>query len=220
VVTTDHPTDASTRDRILDAAIDCFARHGFDASVRTIAAAAGVSPGLITHHFGSKDTLRAECDTTVIARYRTFKDDAVEAPSEALRGLFPDPGAAPVLVVYMIRALGSGGSAARAFRDQLVDELRVVMRHSVATGLVHPSRDEEARLRTIVTQSMGGMLVEFMTDPGTSPEDFVARIVSPTHETLLPLLELYTEGLFASPDLLETYLTLRNTSTPTSETDN
>ncbi len=210
--------DVTARDRILDAAIDCFARHGFDAPVRTIAAAADVSPGLITHHFGSKDALRAECDTTVIARYRTFKDDAVETPSESLRGLFPDMGDAPVLVVYMIRALGTGGAPARVFRDQLVDQLRVVMTHSLATGLVRPSRDEEARLRTIVTQSMGGLLVEFMTDPGASPEEFVARVMSPTHETLLPLLELYTEGLFATSDLLDTYLSLQGTI-PTPETD-
>lgn len=211
-------TDTDTaRDRILDAAIDSFARHGFGASVRTIAAAADVSPGLITHHFGSKDTLRAECDTAVLTRYRTLKDDAVEAPSEYLRGLFPDMGNAPVLVVYMIRALGAGGSAGRRFLDQLVDELRVVMAHSLAAGIVHPSRDEEARLRTFVTQSMGGLLIEFMTDPGASPEDFVARIVSPGHETLLPLLELYTEGLFTSSDLLDTYLTLRTTPSP--ETD-
>ncbi|MCL1868946.1 MAG: TetR/AcrR family transcriptional regulator [Promicromonosporaceae bacterium] len=210
--------DAGARERIRDAAIDCFAREGFGASVRAIATAAGVSPGLITHHFGSKDALRAECDVEVLGRYRTLKDDAVDAPSDYLRGLFPDPGAAPVLVVYMIRALGAGGEAGRRFLDQMVDELRTVMKHSVEAGIVHPSRDEEARLRTFVTQGMGGMLVEFMSDPGASPEAFVARIMSPAHETLLPLLELYTEGLFTTSDLLDTYLSLRST-TPTQETE-
>ena len=208
-------TEATARGRILDAAIDCFARQGFGASVRTIAAAADVSPGLITHHFGSKDALRAECDGVVLTRYRTLKDDAVDAPAEYMRGLFPDPGTAPVLVVYMIRALGAGGSAGRRFLDQMIDELRIVMKHSVEAGLVHPSRDEEARLRTFVTQGMGGMLIEYMNDPGDSPEEFVARILSPTHETLLPLLELYTDGLFATPDLLDAYLSIRNSTTPT-----
>lgn len=201
--------EETARGRILDAAIDRFAREGFGASVRTIAAAADVSPGLITHHFGSKDALRAECDGVVLARYRTYKDDAVEAPSDTLRGLFPDPGATPVLVVYIIRALGAGGSAGRRFLEQLVDEVRVVMKHSVAAGLVHPSLDEEARLRTLVIQSMGGMLIEFMSDPGASPEDFVARLMSPENGLILPLLEIYTHGLFASRDLLDTYLSLR-----------
>jgi AcrR family transcriptional regulator len=212
-------TEETARGRILDAAIDCFAREGFGASVRTIAAAADVSPGLITHHFGSKDALRAECDSAVLTRYREYKDAAVDAPSDALRGLFPDQGVTPVLVVYMIRALGAGGSSGRRFLEQLVDEARVIMKHSVAAGLVHPSLDEEARLRTLVVQSMGGMVIEFMSDPGASPEDFVARVVSPTNGVLLPLLELYTHGLFASRDLLDTYLSLRETSHPSQETE-
>ncbi|QAY70413.1 TetR family transcriptional regulator [Xylanimonas protaetiae] len=211
--------EATARGRILDAAIDCFAREGFGASVRTIAAAADVSPGLITHHFGTKEALRAECDSVVLTRYREFKDDAVDAPSDALRGLFPDPGATPVLVVYMIRALGAGGSAGRRFLAQLVDEARVVMKHSVAAGLVHTSLDEEARLRTLVSQSMGAMLIEFMSDPGASPEEFVTRVISPTDGVVLSLLELYTDGLFVSRDLLDTYLSLRNTPTPSPETE-
>ena len=46
------------RDRLLEAARARFASDGFDrASLRAIAADAGVSPGLVIHHFGSKDGL-------------------------------------------------------------------------------------------------------------------------------------------------------------------
>ena len=49
---------ASTRRRILDAALKAFARHGFDGvSLRTIADEAGVNHQLIGHHFGSKQDL-------------------------------------------------------------------------------------------------------------------------------------------------------------------
>ncbi len=37
-------------------------QHGFTVGLRTIAEAAGVSAGLVIHHFGSKDGLRAACD--------------------------------------------------------------------------------------------------------------------------------------------------------------
>ena len=50
--------DLTARARIRDAAIECFARQGFAVSVRAIAAHAGVSPGLVIHHFGSKAGLR------------------------------------------------------------------------------------------------------------------------------------------------------------------
>jgi len=52
------PGDSRTRDDILDAARDQFAELGFDrATIRGIAAAAGVDPALIFHYFGSKERL-------------------------------------------------------------------------------------------------------------------------------------------------------------------
>ena len=51
-----------TRGRILQAALELFARHGYEgASVRQIAAAAGVSLGMIRHYYGSKDGLYDAC---------------------------------------------------------------------------------------------------------------------------------------------------------------
>ncbi|RAC10263.1 TetR/AcrR family transcriptional regulator, partial [Burkholderia multivorans] len=57
-----------TAQRILVAAVREFAAHGFaKTTVRAIAAAAGVSPGLVIHHFGSKEGLRTACDDHVFA---------------------------------------------------------------------------------------------------------------------------------------------------------
>ena len=50
----------STRDEIAEAAVRCFARDGFGASLRTVAGEAGVSAALIVHHFGSKQNLLLE----------------------------------------------------------------------------------------------------------------------------------------------------------------
>jgi len=53
----------TSRARLRDAAIELFAERGFDkTSVKAIAEAAGVSPGLVIHHYGSKDELRRVCD--------------------------------------------------------------------------------------------------------------------------------------------------------------
>ena len=40
------------------------------------------------------------------------------------------------------------------------------MAEGVASGLVRPSRDEEARLRYLTYQTMGALLVQFVTTPG------------------------------------------------------
>ena len=52
------PGDSRTRGDILTAARDAFAERGFDrATIRGIAAAAGVDPALVLHYFGSKEQL-------------------------------------------------------------------------------------------------------------------------------------------------------------------
>jgi len=52
------PGDACTRVDILAAARDEFAERGFDrATIRGIAATAGVDPALVLHYFGSKEQL-------------------------------------------------------------------------------------------------------------------------------------------------------------------
>ena len=53
------PGDLTARARIRDAAIRHFADEGYErTTIRGIAVTAGVSPGLLRHHFGSKEELR------------------------------------------------------------------------------------------------------------------------------------------------------------------
>jgi AcrR family transcriptional regulator len=199
-------SDLTARARIRDAAIECFAESGFDTPFRTIAQRADVSAGLITHHFGSKAALRAECDTEVLRRYRTVKSDAVARPGPHLLESLTAPGTSATTLVYMLRAILAGGQAARDFLSHLTDVARAVMAEGVASGLVRPSRDEEARLRYLTYQTMGALIVAFVTAPDPSPEAFVASLHASGGDTILPTLELFTEGLLARGDLLEDYL--------------
>ena len=62
--------DRTARAAIRDEALRLFAAQGPDAvTVRQVAAAAGVSPGLVMHHFGSKAGLRAAVDEHVLAMF-------------------------------------------------------------------------------------------------------------------------------------------------------
>lgn len=52
------PGESGSRDSILEAASALFAEHGYEgATIRGIAAAAGVDPALVHHYFGTKDRL-------------------------------------------------------------------------------------------------------------------------------------------------------------------
>ncbi len=75
---------SGTREAILDAARDLFAAQGFEAvSVRSIAARAGVDPGLIRHFFGDKESLFATtvADRTVIPQRIA---EALAGPPESI----------------------------------------------------------------------------------------------------------------------------------------
>ena len=57
------PDDLTARARIRNAALRLFAQCGVErTSIRAIAREAGVSSGLVQHHFGTKGALRAACD--------------------------------------------------------------------------------------------------------------------------------------------------------------
>jgi AcrR family transcriptional regulator len=200
--------DLTTRARIRDAAIDRFARDGFGASLRTIAADAGVSAGLVLHHFGSKDGLREACDEHVLATVRTTKREAMTdvqgtVPMGAWFARIDDY--APT-VGYALRSLQAGGPLARAFVDHLTADAAAYLREAVAAGTAVPSRDEDARARFLVRASMGALLLSLTLDPPRGPDDLAAATRRYVDSVALPALELYTEGFLTTRRMLDEYL--------------
>jgi AcrR family transcriptional regulator len=62
-------SDLTAKARIRDSAMELFAAEGVAASsLRAVARTAGVSPGLVVHHFGSKDGLIRAVDEAVLTR--------------------------------------------------------------------------------------------------------------------------------------------------------
>ena len=114
--------DLTARARIRDAALRLFAERGLDGTtIRDIARAAGVSGGLIRHHFGSKDDLRAACDSYALDQIMRIKEQAV------LEGQLANPAfmsaAHPTVLLtlrYLARSLVDGSPAAAAMFDEMV----------------------------------------------------------------------------------------------------
>lgn len=115
------PDDLTARARIRDAALVQFAERGVKgATFKGIADQAGVSPGLVQHHFGTKENLRKVCDDAVIEIFRR------RTTRGALTGEITDPDfmaalydASPPLLRYLARAAVEGGPTAAAVLDEL-----------------------------------------------------------------------------------------------------
>ena len=81
------------REALIEATLACLRKHGHEgASARRIAAEAGVSPGLITHHFPSVSALVAACyETLAMSLLRSIQQHARATdatPRERLRRFF------------------------------------------------------------------------------------------------------------------------------------
>ncbi|MFI0420800.1 TetR/AcrR family transcriptional regulator [Spongiactinospora sp. 9N601] len=80
---TPDPADLTARARIRDAALRQFGERGFEgATTRAIAEAAGVSPGLLRHHFGSKEKLREACDEHLVKLITRINEQVGADPSD------------------------------------------------------------------------------------------------------------------------------------------
>jgi AcrR family transcriptional regulator len=114
--------DLTARARIRDAAIRLFTDRGMEkTSILDIAKEAGVSGGLIRHHFGSKDGLREACDTYVFDELLKFKEEAL-AKGQADPAFVPTFDTRQLLFRrYMGRAMIDGSEAAAAQFVEIVD---------------------------------------------------------------------------------------------------
>ena len=100
-----------------------FGERGMDATtIRDIAAAAGVSGGLVRHHFGSKEGLRNACDAYALDQLMRLKEEAVVDGRLAAPGFLA--GAQPTMLLfyrYLARSMLDGSAAAATMFDEMVD---------------------------------------------------------------------------------------------------
>jgi AcrR family transcriptional regulator len=145
--------DLTARARIRDAAIYLFAERGIaGTTVRDIAAQAGVSPGLLRHHFGSKEALREACDGYVLDRIVKIKEELV------LEGKVADPAFLPSvhpaivqLYKYVTRALLDGSPSAAAMFDDMV----VLTEQWISTYAPDVTEDHRAYAAVLVGMQSG-----------------------------------------------------------------
>jgi AcrR family transcriptional regulator len=201
--------DLTARARIRDAAIRRFGADGFGVPVRTVAAEAGVSPGLVIHHFGSKENLREVCDDHVLRVIREAETDAFtqRAPADWLHQLAALDEFAP-LVGYLVQALLAGGELAATLMQRMTDDAEEYLADAVAAGTIKPSRDPAARAAWLVDVGIGAVLSFVRRHPPVDG-DYRSTLRAYAEAAALPALELYTEGLLTDSTLLDAYLEYR-----------
>jgi len=145
----DSPDDAGelsgTKRSIRAAAMRCFAEHGVEAaSMRMVAVAAGVSVGLVQHHFRSKAALIEAVNTELITIVREAApapippEDTVADVGARITALMAQH---PAALDYLAHLLISNDPTGQAIFDALVDIGRAQWSHLSGRGLVRTDFD-------------------------------------------------------------------------------
>jgi len=160
--------DRTARAVIRDEALRLFGAHGPDAvSVRKVAAAAGVSPGLVIHHFGTKDGLRAAVDAHVLAQFTGMLGELtgesnLYAPRAAgsLTEVFARylPAGSP-MPDYLRRLLLEGGETGLRLFSQLYQASRMAMDAMVTAGMAVPGTDPAVRAAILLCNDLVVLLL-------------------------------------------------------------
>jgi AcrR family transcriptional regulator len=120
-----------TRSEILDAARSIFSEVGFDrATVRGIAAEAGVDPALIHHYFGTKDDLFAASINLPMPAARAIRavfaqggEQVGRRMAETFFTLWDQEAARTILLGILRSATGGEDRAVEAFREFLTSAI-------------------------------------------------------------------------------------------------
>lgn len=184
---------------IRETAMRLFADRGPAAvTVREIAAAAGVSPGLIMHHYGSKDGLKDAVDRRAVTFFEEMISDlprfGEEGGSASLAELFAARlESEPAMAGYMRRLLLDGGEAGDELFVKLLDATEAGMRSLAAAGVVRPAQDERIRSAFLLSNDLSLVLLRRQIARATGTDPLTREGLGPWAATVM---DVYASGVF------------------------
>lgn len=200
-----NPGDLRARAVIRDQALRLFAEHGHDAvSLRRVAAAAGVSPALVVHHFGSRAGLREAVDNHVAGVF----DDLFAAMGEAdlsgpeVGGSFAElitsrlPADSPV-PAYLRRLLLAGDEAGRALFHRWYELTTQMLDGMTAGGMIRPSADPQVRAAFLMVNDLAVFLMREQLTAVLGVDPLSAAGVARWSGVLM---SVYRDGLFVTAE--------------------
>lgn len=193
--------DLTTRARIRDAAIVRFSERGFTGtSLRQIAQDAGVSPALILHHFGSKEGLREACDAHVVRSFVSERDGMTGADaSRLMREALDSLEGRSVALDYLAGMLVDDSAASDRLFDMFLASTREMLRDQIAAGAMREQSDLEATAVYMTLYGLGPVILRRHLARAFGESTLSTSLLE---RSTIPVLELYTHGLYADDRLL------------------
>jgi AcrR family transcriptional regulator len=187
---------------IRETATRLFAERGAaGVTVREIAAAAGVSPGLVMHHYGSKDGLKDAVERRAVAFFEEMIGDlsriGEEGGSASLAELFADRlESEPSMTAYVRRLLADGGAPADVLFAKLFEASAAGMRSLVTAGIARPAEDERIRAAFLLANDLSLVLLRRQIAQAIGADPLSRKGLTAWTAVVM---DVYTGGVFAAP---------------------
>jgi AcrR family transcriptional regulator len=163
--------DLTAKARIRNAALDLYARDGEQrTSLRAVAAEAGVTLGLVQHHFKTKAGLRRAVDQLVVDYFAQTvaavpsngtAADVASARDDAVRRMLADN---PPVVSYIRRVMLEPSENQLELLDAIVDFTRSEIGMLRDAGLASTKRRESHQIVTVLVRQFGELLLQPMIE--------------------------------------------------------
>lgn len=178
------------RRQIIDAAITCFGRSGFDgASIQDIASACGISRQGVLHHFESKEALLlAVLEQRNIEDYELFTGvlSRTHSPISALVAVVRANAAQPEVIALFTRLSAEASQPGHPAHDhfaRLYDRLRSDLRDAIAAAQHEGQIGSELpaeHVADIFIAMKDGLVLQRLFRPESSEDDSAAAILDET----------------------------------------
>jgi AcrR family transcriptional regulator len=187
--------DSGTREAILDSARLRFAEHGYNgATIRGIAAGAGVDPALVHHFYGSKEKLFAAAmrlpavPSEVIAAALASGDGASPGTHlvATVLAIWEDP-AVHGVIIGLLRSAMNSEQAAGLLREFITDAILAPVR---ALARAESPDDAAYRAGAVASQMLGLALTRYVLRIGPVATASIADLAA----TIGPTIERYLTG--------------------------
>jgi AcrR family transcriptional regulator len=157
--------DLTTYARIRNAALELFATRGATrTTIREVAGAAGVSPGLVQHHFGTKAGLREAVDRFVLEDAQGVLTDLPEEPDQRSAQFGARMAAIarerPAGILYFARLVSEGDEVGLRMFEALVGAGVPELREMEKQGQLAPGLDLEWAAMHVVMFNLASFLFE------------------------------------------------------------
>lgn len=176
--------------------VELFSGKGFNSvSIREITSAAGVSPGLLIHHFKSKEAFIKACIDEVFGEVLSFKTEPNPLDMNTqLNKWKSNPEFYKTPLKFFKAVMSSNSEYSKQLFELILDGSRKVLEDGVKNGLVKKPSDLEMTNLVLAVNSLGTILLsDYIRD------QLGGEFTDPEYAQgfMQANLEIYTNGVYA-----------------------